>query len=83
MFKTLLEHGANPALGDSHALVAAARFGHSDTVSLLLDHGADLHCQEGVPGKALHVAAYGGHLSTCKLLLDRGADINAFGGYYG
>lgn len=83
MLKELLKHGANPALGDSHALFAAAYVGNDDAVSLLLDHGADLHYQAGFPGRALHEAASRGLVSTCKLLLDRGADVNAFGGCYG
>lgn len=83
ILKELLEHGAEAAFDGSSALVASARTGNGEAVALLLDNGADLHCQDGVPGKALHVAAYNGCISTCKLLLDRGLDVNAFGGRHG
>jgi ankyrin repeat protein len=83
MLKELLEHGADPSLGESHALAAAAYDGNDNAVSILLDAGADLHFQEGVPGKALKEAASRGLVPTCKILLDRGADVNAVGGCHG
>jgi ankyrin repeat protein len=83
MLKELLQHGADAALGESHALVSAASCGNNEAISILLDHGANLHCQEGVQGKALHIAAKNGHISTVKLMLDRGANVDAFGGKYG
>jgi len=83
MLKELLEHGADPALGESHALTIAVRFKNDNAVSILLDAGADLHTQGGIPGEALKEAAVGGFVSICKILLDRGADVNAVGGQYG
>jgi hypothetical protein len=55
----------------------AARKGHVDILSLLLEHGADMDCK-GVCGQnPLHRASRGGNLEAGKCLLDRGADINA------
>jgi hypothetical protein len=62
-----------PSLDDSLdvALVNATHNGHTHVVALLLDRGADIHYQSGVP---LTNAVIGGHLSTVRLLLDRGAE---------
>jgi ankyrin repeat protein len=83
MLKELLQCGADVALERSASLVSAAYNANDEAISILLDHRADLHSQEGVPGKALHAAARSGSVSTVKILLDRGADVNAFGGKYG
>jgi hypothetical protein len=49
----------------------------------LLDRGANMHIQQGVPGKALHEAARCLHIGTVKVLLERGVDVNSFGGVHG
>ena len=36
---------------------------------MLIEHGADIHIQEGVPSKALQLAARYTHLDMVKLLL--------------
>lgn len=50
---------------------------------MLIEHGADSHVQEGVPGKALYEAASRAHIDTVELLLDKGVDVNALGGKHG
>ncbi|KAK6523910.1 hypothetical protein TWF281_001875 [Arthrobotrys megalospora] len=83
MFKELLDHGADLLAGDSVCLVRAAGAGNIDRISNLLSLGANVNCQQGIPGKALHTAARCGQIKACEFLLDNGADIDAFGGYYG
>ena len=56
----------------------AAKNGHTETVKLLLDRGADIHAWNDY---ALRLAAENGHTETVKLLLDRGADIHAGNDY--
>jgi hypothetical protein len=58
----------------NNALRWASRNGHTETVNLLLDRGADIHANND---GALRSASYHGHTETVKLLLDRGADIHA------
>jgi hypothetical protein len=58
-------------------LHVAARAGHADILSLLLDHGADMGGQ-GVYGQSpLHRTSRGEKLEVLNYLLDRDADINA------
>jgi hypothetical protein len=57
-------------------LMCAAANGHSDTVRVLLDRGADIHAT-GRSGDALFWAAAEGHADVVKLLIDRGSDIDA------
>jgi ankyrin repeat protein len=83
MVKELLDHGADPNLDRSSAVVSAAAVGYITEMLMLIEHGADIHIQEGVPGKALHLAARYTHLDMVKLLLEKGVDVNAFGGEYG
>ena len=56
----------------------AAMKGHTETVKLLLEQGAQI---EGVGGyfkqTPLHYAAENGHTETVKLLLEQGAKIEA------
>jgi hypothetical protein len=55
----------------------AARAGHADILSLLLEHGADLD-GKGINGQSpLHRASANGALKAGQYLLDHGADINA------
>jgi hypothetical protein len=58
---------------------AAVDAGHTDIISLLIEHGADMEARstninDGTP---LNLAARGGRLEVGQCLLDRGADINA------
>ena len=55
---------------------AAARYGHADILSLLLEHGADVD-ERDASQTPLHRALYFGKLEAVRFLLDRGADINA------
>jgi ankyrin repeat protein len=80
MVKELLEHGADPKLRGSIAVVSAAGAGCITGMLTLIEHGADIHIQEGVPGKALHYAAQCMELDMVKFLLEKGVDVNTFGG---
>jgi len=56
----------------------AAKHGHQEVVSFILDQGCDINLQSG---KALHMASEGGHLNVVQYLVERGADIN-MGSYF-
>jgi len=60
-------------------LHAASRFGHPETVSLLLQHNSDVDIKSTVfvNWVPLHFASFCGHANIVQLLLERGADINA------
>ena len=63
-------------------LQAAASCGHTDSVRLLLDHGADvdiLDLKDGF-GNALQAAAAYGYEDIVNMLLDHGANANLSGG---
>jgi ankyrin repeat protein len=83
MLKELLDHGADPNLQEATAVVSAAQCGYIEGMVMLMNHGADIHAQEGIPGKALHGAAHSAQINMVKLLLDKGVDVNSFGGEYG
>ena len=53
------------------ALADAAEKGTLETVCLLLDHGVDINCLDGLP---LAAAVLGGHHSVAEYLFGRGAD---------
>lgn len=74
----LAEEGADiNTLGGKHgtALNAAAHNGHTGTVFLLLERGADVHL-EVMNGSALQGAAEQGHTETVQVLLNHSADIH-------
>jgi len=73
MLDKLIREGA-----DVHALRWAAEYGHTDTVALLLDRGANVHARGD---DALCWAAENGYADTVELLLDRGANVHARGDY--
>ena len=55
----------------------AARAGHADILSILIEHGADVDVRGYYMYTPLHKAAYFGKLEAGQCLLDRGADIDA------
>ncbi len=56
---------------------AAASAGHSDILSLLIEHGADLKARDVIGDTALHRASRNARLEAGQCLLNRGADIDA------
>ncbi|XP_033764387.1 E3 ubiquitin-protein ligase MIB2-like isoform X2 [Pecten maximus] len=58
------------------ALHLACYEGHSQIVTLLLEHKADLDLKDGEGDSALHYAAFGKETETMKQLLDKGAKVN-------
>ena len=83
MVGELLANGADPNLCESAAVVAAASAGYIEGMQVLIQHNANIHVQEGVPGMALHAAANGMDVNMVKFLLDKGVDPNSTGGTYG
>jgi ankyrin repeat protein len=83
MFNELLARGVDVTANGSAAVVACAGAGNTTGLLALLDRGANMHIQQGVPGKALHEAARCLHIGTVKVLLERGVDVNSFGGVHG
>jgi len=49
----------------------------ADTVTLLIDHGADVTMQDETHLTPLHLAAFSGSAETVQLLIERGADVTA------
>jgi ankyrin repeat protein len=59
MTNLLLDHGANPTLGDKRGLTAlhyAARFGYKEIVKLLMTYGADINLRDTNGFNAAHWA---------------------------
>ena len=58
-------------------LHAAAMFGLTDIVKLLITKGANVNVQtEPQKYAPIHSASFGGHLDTIKVLVNNGADLN-------
>ncbi|POM78844.1 Hypothetical protein PHPALM_3577 [Phytophthora palmivora] len=55
----------------------AARYGHAEVISLLLQRGADVAATEEDGWTALHYAAANGKTAVVSLLLQHGADVAA------
>jgi ankyrin repeat protein len=64
--------------GNTPLILAARRVDNSQTVKLVLDHGADSQESNNLGVTPILVAAASGDLQTVTLLLDHGADPNAF-----
>jgi uncharacterized protein len=79
----LLEHGADPTLGDSCALVAAVSVGNDSAVEILLEREREVYKEKGFPALALSEAAKMGFVGLCRRLLDLGADVNMVEGANG
>lgn len=62
---------------DDPALHAAAAAGHTSTVALLLDRGADIDTRDTADDTPLRTALNHDHLEVARLLVSRGADIEA------
>jgi serine/threonine protein kinase/ankyrin repeat protein len=82
--KALLAVGVNPnsiVSGMGPPLIIAAYGGHTDTVKVLLDQGANVNAKgnNDYDLTALIAAVGGHHIDTMRLLLERGADVNAMG----
>lgn len=60
-----------------HALSIAARQGHANLVSTLLEAGADADAADSEGWTPLRASAWGGHASTVEVLLSRGAQVDA------
>lgn len=78
VMKQALTDGADPNTKDPQSgntlLTTAALMGHTEIVTLLLEHGADVNSRNRDEGTALHIAAFFGRTETVKLLLEKGAD---------
>ena len=55
-------------------LIDASSNGHTETVKVLLEHGADVHSSRD---GALKWSSHRGHTETVKVLLEHGADVHA------
>ena len=81
----MLDEGVdvNSLLADRSALFYASQNGHTDTVKLLLDRGADPNIETKDKITALRLAVERRHLEVLDLLLDAGADPNVKRKQYG
>ena len=58
------------------ALIVAARYGRDSTVSILIQHGADLNIQDNDGKTALQRATWNGKYEFTTKLIKAGADLN-------
>jgi ankyrin repeat protein len=61
-------------------LQIAAAGGHTETVSILLEKGANVNVAGGRDGSSLQIAAARGHTEIISILLKKGAKVNTAGG---
>ena len=59
---------------ETAAVRVAAKYGHLEIVRYLLDHGANVECEDKEKNGPLHCAAFNGYEAIVKLLLERGAN---------
>jgi ankyrin repeat protein len=74
--RDLLSNNKYDAHTINHALKMAAVNGHADTVSALVDCGADVHFDDDMP---LRFSAANGHAAVVRKLLRAGANVHALG----
>ncbi len=72
----LIENGA-AVTGGANPLVAAAEFGHTKVVNMLLEAGAEADANPAGLGSALLMASQHGHVNIAKKMIELGADVNA------
>jgi len=79
MATTLLQNGADPNLGTSHAPIhAAAEEGNSKAITALLDYGADINRCVYDGFTAIMLAVQYSHPECVRLLRDKGARFDGF-----
>lgn len=61
---------------DKTALLLAAQMGNLEILTILLDHGADIHDVACDKKSALHLATLSGNEDVVKVLLDKGIKID-------
>lgn len=77
VFEHVADLDVNQKNKDGHTPVyLAAALGHSTTVSVLVDHGANVNVKCGRYGSPLHAACFAGHLEAVDNLLKLGASIS-------
>lgn len=80
MLQALLDHHANANVTDSYLhqspLHYAAQYYQTESLRLLLKHGAQIEKRDLYGMTALHYAVQVGDVASATLLLDSGADIN-------
>ena len=84
--KGLIDRGADPdgqPRPDGSAIHAAAAFGHSNIVNILLKKGAAINAKDPREITPLQAAAVEGHSAVVRLLLHKGALINETNGLHG
>ena len=60
----------------STPLMEAAKYGHVQTLSILIKAGADVNAADGRGVTPLWLAAQNGHVETVTILIEAGADVN-------
>lgn len=86
IMKLLLSRGANVNIESDYGntlQLACRRSCSKEEISLLLEHGVDIHAKGGRFGTALQAAVVYQHEWFVRELLERGADVNEQGGLYG
>ena len=61
----------------NNRLIEASRLGHTETVEMLMEKGADVNARNNDGWTALMMASNDGQTETVALLVEKGADVNA------